>query len=83
MTPVSYMFQKMGRIRVSLRPDQAFQDLWDEAVEGGAQEVEEMDVEHAATEGRTAEVSGAPFLPLTFLTASTSDHSFSRTMRRT
>jgi translational activator of cytochrome c oxidase 1 len=39
MAPVAYMFSRKGRINLSLREGATFEDLWEAAVEGGAEDV--------------------------------------------
>jgi transcriptional/translational regulatory protein YebC/TACO1 len=48
LAPVSYLFDKKGVILVSLGPDLGFDDLFEVAIEGGAEDVIERDDEAGA-----------------------------------
>lgn len=48
MAAVSYMFEKKMLIQVLLQSDQSYETLWNDAVERGAHDVNEVD---SASEG--------------------------------
>jgi len=45
LAPVSFMFNRKGLIRLTPQPGSNFDDIWEAAVEGGAEEVEEVERE--------------------------------------
>jgi len=42
-TPTAFLFQKKGIIQVVLPTDKSFDDLWEAAVEGGAEDVTQVE----------------------------------------
>ncbi|KAF8582692.1 YebC-like protein [Ramaria rubella] len=57
LTSVSYMFEKKALLQVSLRPGQAYDDLWSEAVDHGAHDLTGSAADDTDPQGRVIEVS--------------------------
>lgn len=53
MAPVAYMFSRKGRINLSLREGSTFEDLWEAAVEGGAEDVNPAENDQSEIEVRS------------------------------
>lgn len=51
-TPTAFLFQKKGIIQVALPTDKSFDDLWEVAVEGGAEDVSRVEGSEEVEVGR-------------------------------
>ena len=51
-TPTAFLFQKKGIIQVTPPTDKSFDDLWEAAVEGGAEDVSQVEGSEEVEVGR-------------------------------